>query len=75
MEVKYDTKIDALYITLSEGKYDVTKKITDSILIDLSRDGKVMGIEILDASENIKQFNPSDIKFHLQTGGGISHHA
>ena len=66
MEVKYDSKIDALYISLSEGKYGKTKKITDAIMVDVTNDGKVLGIEILDATENIKHFNPSEIKLNLQ---------
>jgi uncharacterized protein YuzE len=33
MKVNYDPQIDALYIDLSSGKYDKTKKITDSILV------------------------------------------
>ncbi|MBI4991383.1 DUF2283 domain-containing protein [Candidatus Gottesmanbacteria bacterium] len=66
MKVKYDSKIDALYIDLSEGKYEKTKKITDSILVDLTHEGKVLGIEILDASENIKHFDPQELNISLQ---------
>lgn len=66
MKVKYDPKIDALYIDLSIGKYEKTKKITDSILVDVTREGKVLGIEILDASENIGQFDPKKIHLHAQ---------
>lgn len=58
MKINYDQKIDALYIYLSEGSYKETKVITDSIMIDIAKDGKVLGIEILDASENIRHFNP-----------------
>ena len=64
MKVKYDPKTDALYIDLANGTYEKTKKVTDSILVDMTKKGKVLGIEILDASENIKHFNPSD----FQTG-------
>lgn len=65
MKINYDSKANALYIKLSKGKYDSTKKITDSVLVDITRNGKVIGIEILDASENIDAFNPSkgSIKF------------
>ena len=54
MKIKYDSKVDALYIHLSNGKYNQSKKITDSVLVDLTKSGKVLGIEILDASENIR---------------------
>lgn len=58
MKIKYDSKIDALYIDFAEGLYDKSKKITDSIVVDLTKEGKVLGIEILDASENIQKFDP-----------------
>lgn len=67
MKVKYDPKIDALYIDLSNGKYDSTKKITDSILVDMAKSGKILGIEILDASENISHFDPEDISISISS--------
>ncbi len=66
MKVKYDPKIDALYIDLKDGKYEKTKKITDSILVDVTKEGKALGIEILDASENIKHFDPQELNLSLQ---------
>jgi len=66
MKVKYDPKVDALYIDLSSGKYEKTKKITDAILVDVTKEGKVLGIEILDATKNIKHFNPADIRIAIE---------
>ena len=65
MEVKYDKKTDALYINLNDGKYDRTKKVTESILVDVTKSGKVLGIEILDVSENIKSFDPEELSLNL----------
>ncbi|MBI3984444.1 MAG: DUF2283 domain-containing protein [Candidatus Levybacteria bacterium] len=59
MRTKYDKKIDAVYIELGKGKYESTRKISDAILVDEDKNGKVLGIEILDASKNIDAFNPS----------------
>ncbi len=59
MKANYDTKTDILYIQLSEGKYDKSEKVNDSVILDISSDGKMMGIEILDASETIQHFKPS----------------
>jgi len=58
MKYKYDAKTDALYITLRTGAYDKSKKITESMLVDVTKDGKILAIEILDASKNIEQFDP-----------------
>lgn len=58
MKMKYDRKIDAAYIELAKGKYEVSRKISDSIVVDEDKKGKVLGIEILDASKNISAFDP-----------------
>lgn len=67
MKIKYDTKTDSLYIDLNSGKYDQSKKITDDILVDVTKSGKILGIEILEASENIQHFNPTRFTKHLGT--------
>lgn len=53
MKITYDKKVDAMYIKLRTGRYDHTKKVTDDILVDVSKKGEVLGLEILDASHNI----------------------
>jgi len=53
MKITYDKKVDAMYIKLKKGHYDHTKKVTDDILVDVSSKGEVLGLEILDASDNI----------------------
>lgn len=66
MKIKYDTKTDSLYININSGTYDQTKKITDSILVDVTKGGKILGIEILDASENIDHFNSQKLVQTIQ---------
>ncbi|MEX2721289.1 MAG: DUF2283 domain-containing protein [Candidatus Wukongarchaeota archaeon] len=58
--MSYDPEVDAFYIVFQEGKYDISKEIADGIIIDYTKDGKVIGIEILDMSlrvplENIEE--------------------
>ncbi len=53
MKITYDKKVDAMYIRLRKGRYDHSKKVTDDILVDVSKKGEVLGLEILDASKNI----------------------
>ncbi|OGH21263.1 MAG: hypothetical protein A2958_02070 [Candidatus Levybacteria bacterium RIFCSPLOWO2_01_FULL_38_13] len=65
MKFKYDTKVDAVYIEFAKGKYDSTRKISDAILVDEDKEGKILGIEILDASRNINAFNPKNPKFSI----------
>ena len=62
MKITYDKKIDAMYIRLKKGRYGHTKKITDDILVDVSKKGQVLGLEILDASRNIGKIKPEKIE-------------
>ena len=66
MKTKYDKKTDAVCIELAKGKYEATRKISDAILVDEDEKGKVLGIEILDASENIKAFDPQKFSANAQ---------
>ena len=53
MKITYDPKVDAMYIKLNEkASYHRTKKVTDDVLVDYSKTGGVIGVEILDASKN-----------------------
>jgi len=67
MRLQYDSKEDAIYIDLAKGKYNKTRKITDSILVDEDEFGKVLGIEILDAKENITKFDPHQSSVPIQS--------
>ena len=67
MQVKYDSKVDAIYIEFAKGKYERTKKISDTVLVDEDKKGKILGVEILDARKNIPQFDPHQTTFQLQT--------
>ena len=67
MKINYDPKVDALYIELAKGKYEVSREITHSIIVDEDKNGKVLGIEILDATENINAFDPTKTKVSVQT--------
>lgn len=65
MKMKYDKKVDAVYIELAKGKYSKTRKVSDVILVDEDTKGKVLGLEILDATKNISAFNPQKATFSI----------
>lgn len=67
MKIQYDPKVDAVYIELAKGKYDVSREVSDSIIVDVDKKGKVLGIEILDATANIPAFDPDNINISVQT--------
>jgi len=54
MRVIYDTEVDALYIRLSDEPAEVTtQQLSEEVAINCAPNGRVVGIEILDASEYI----------------------
>ena len=57
MRITYDSEVDALYIRFIETTV-TTKHITEGIAIDYDAEGKIAGIEILDA---VKRFGSKDV--------------
>ena len=51
MKIRYDKEVDAMYIYVEEGKSEYSEEIGEGVIVDISKDGKVIGMEILDASE------------------------
>ena len=57
MKVTYDETADAMYVYLENikpGTIKQTISLNDDIIIDFDANNKIVGIEILDASKNLK---------------------
>jgi uncharacterized protein YuzE len=50
---KYDEKADAMYIWLRKAKYDISEELAENVVLDLDKNGRIIGIEVLDASKNL----------------------
>jgi uncharacterized protein YuzE len=57
MKVKYDKEADVLYIELSKEAISESDEDKRGVVIDYDASGKVVGIEILNASKNLPQPN------------------
>ncbi len=59
MKLEYDKDVDAAYIyvnyPIKDGEAEKTIELNDSISIDFDKNGKLIGIEILDASKVLKR--------------------
>jgi uncharacterized protein YuzE len=53
MKVYYDNEVDALYLQLGDEKPEGVIEISEGVNVDLTKGGKVVGIEILEASKKI----------------------
>ncbi len=65
MKIEYDKKADAIYIHFQQGEYEVSEEIVDGIIVDYTKDGKVIGIEILEVSKRMPIKELQEITFTL----------
>ena len=61
MKITYDPHADAMSIKFQAGKYDISKEIAEGIIIDLTKGGKIISIEILGVSKRMPLKNMEDI--------------
>jgi uncharacterized protein YuzE len=53
MKISYDKEVDAIYLKLLDLKPDGVIEVAEGINIDVTVDGKIVGIELLDATKKI----------------------
>ena len=53
MKFSYDKKIDALYIRFNEKPIIESDQVSDNIIIDYDKNGRIIALEILDASKKM----------------------
>ena len=54
MNIRYDDKADLLYLRLDDRKQEVmNRRVSEDIVLDIGEGGRVIGIEILDASKHV----------------------
>jgi uncharacterized protein YuzE len=59
MKFTYDKEVDAAYVyleyPLKDGQVKKTVEIDENIALDYDKDGKLLGMEILEASKHLKK--------------------
>ncbi len=53
MEITYDPEADAMSIRFQKGKYHVSKEMGEGIIMDYTKSGKLLSIEILDVQKRM----------------------
>lgn len=53
MKISYDKEVDAVYLKLLELKPEGVIEVSEGVNIDITADGKIVGIELLNAKEKI----------------------
>ncbi len=52
-DIKYWKDIDVLNIEVKRGNYEYSQEVSDGVILDISKDGDIMAIEILDATKKM----------------------
>ena len=69
MQISYDTKSDILYIRLDDVKQDViNQRVSDDVTLDIGKEDKIIGIEILDASLRLKLKDIFPVEYQVTAG-------
>ena len=55
MKINYDSEVDALYIEFRDILAAKNIDIEEGVTVDLDKDNHIVGIEILDAQERLKE--------------------
>lgn len=61
MKVKYDQEVDVLTIQLSNAPVEESDQDKPGVILDYDKAGKIVGIEILNASKQIE--NPKSLEY------------
>ena len=63
MKVKYNRTLDILYLSFSDEKIYESDEEKKGIILDYADDGRVVGIELLNASKQMS--NPVKMEYEL----------
>ncbi len=63
VQVTYDPQVDVLRILFNDTPVEESDEDKPGVIIDYDRDGNVVGIEILDASERVS--NPRAFEYAI----------
>jgi uncharacterized protein YuzE len=55
MKIEYDEDADALYISLRKGRYKISEEISDDVIMDLDKNCRILGVEVLGVSSKIEE--------------------
>lgn len=53
MKIEFDKEADALYIEFSDKEFSKNEKVNDNTILDMDKEGNVIGIELLDVSNKL----------------------
>jgi len=64
MKVVYDTETDTMTLILRQEPVSESDEVREGIIIDYNKEGRIVSIEILDASDQVSE--PQGILYELR---------
>ena len=72
MKVTYDREVDAVYLELLKLKPEGVIEVGEGINIDVTSDGRIVGIELLDAKEKVSVDSFLNYEIEAESIGELS---
>lgn len=67
MQILYNSKTDLLYFRLDDRKQQVVnRQVSDSIMLDVGENDRIVGIEILEASKHLNLASLLPVGYEIQ---------
>ncbi len=54
VSVEFDSEVNAMYIRFKKGKVDKSEPLADNVIVDVDKNGKAIGIEILLPKQDLR---------------------
>jgi uncharacterized protein YuzE len=64
MRLIYDRETDTLSLILAEGPVAESDELREGLIIDYDRNGRIVSVEVLDASEHVAE--PASLAFEFK---------
>jgi len=69
MHVLYNDRTDLLYMRLDDRKQEViNKRVSEDVVLDIGEGGRIIGIEILDASKHVTLDRLLPVRYEVSKG-------
>jgi uncharacterized protein YuzE len=68
MKITYDKIADAMYLYFHKSKVTKTIELSDRLIVDVDKLGRIIGLEVLDASKQFSANNSKGLEKKLAHG-------
>ena len=72
MQIHYNSRTDLLYLRLDdEPQSVVNRRVSDDVVLDVGRNDRLIGIEIMDASRHVRLDQLLPVTYEDEVGGSV----